>query len=212
MRSGTALLPGEQQGCVGCHSYRYTSVSGSSRSHRSPDTLTPPKDGVHPYNYADQIQPILDKHCVKCHDHGKEAAKLNLSGDKGLVFNSSYVALMSRSPGRWVLPKAGDKKPLISTIGSGPIPSVPPRTWGSSQSRLIDMLEKGHKLVKLSQDELKKIMEWIDLNAPYYPFEQDYYTANTYGRSPLNHPQLAELGKIITKCTEWQRVGLEIRT
>ncbi len=206
MRSGTALLPGEQQGCVGCHSYRSTPTASSPTIRRPPDALTPWKGGARVFNYAEHVQPILDKHCVTCHDHGKRGAKMNLSGDKGLAFNSSYVALMSRSPAVWKLPEPGADKPLVSTIGAGPVPSVPPRTWGSSQSRLIDMLEKGHGSVKLTPGELQRLMEWIDLNAPYYPFEQDYYTANTYGRSPLDHAQLRTLGTLIMsgpKGREW---------
>jgi hypothetical protein len=207
MRSGTALLPGEQQGCVGCHSYRIASAADNPAIQRPPETLKPWHGGTSVFNYAEHIQPILDQHCVKCHDHGKEGEKINLSGDHGLVFNSSYVTLMSRSPDIWKLPVPEEEKPLISTIGAGPVPSVPPRSWGSSRSRLIDMLEKGHQSVKLNADELKRVIEWIDLNAPYYPFEQDYYTLNTYGRSPLNHTQLAELGKLVRNAPKGEKWG-----
>ena len=50
------------------------------------------------YSYTAELQPVLDKHCVRCHDHGGEAESLNLSGDRGLIFNHSYVNLMRSSP------------------------------------------------------------------------------------------------------------------
>ena len=52
---------------------------------------------------------MFDRHCVRCHDYGQPAGeKLNLAGDLGLVFNTSYLelhrqvgaALVCRSAGR----------------------------------------------------------------------------------------------------------------
>jgi len=197
MRSGTSLMPGERAGCVGCHDYR--SAPASSKVplalQRQPSDIKAWYGTARPFGYATEVQPVLDRHCVKCHDFGKEGGKkINLSGDVGLVFNASYCSLMKRSPDCWSLPKQGVTKPLVSTIGSGPVPVVSPYMWGSHRSLLVDLVRGGHKKVQLSREELDRIVTWIDLNAPYYPDYPDYYTLNTYGRSPLNHGQLKKLG------------------
>ena len=49
------------------------------------------------FSYAGCVQPVFDKHCVSCHDYGKEAGKkLNLCGDKTLIFNTSYENLWKK--------------------------------------------------------------------------------------------------------------------
>jgi hypothetical protein len=75
---------------------------------------------------------------------------------------------------------------------------VPPYSWGSHRSRLVDLLRAGHAKVKLSPEEFDRIITWIDLNAPYYAQYEDYYTTNTWGRSPLDHRQLLQLGQLVS--------------
>ena len=217
MRSGTMLQPGEVKGCTGCHEdQRSPPPVGTSTSialGRNPDTLKgwygPPRN----FSYAAEIQPVLDEHCVKCHDYGKKAKTLNLSGDKGIVFNHSYTTLMGRSPAEWKRQKQGEKKPLISSAGAGPVKVIPPYSWGSCQSGLIGMLREGHPdnrgkaRVKLDEKGLERIVTWIDLNCPYYPSHITYYGGNTVGRSPLNHKDLAELGKLILKSPNGKQYG-----
>jgi hypothetical protein len=217
MRSGTMLQPGEVKGCTGCHEDRLSppqlGTSTSIALGRTPRKLSgwygPPRK----FSYAEETQPVLDKHCIKCHDHGKKAGKFNLSGDKGIVFNHSYTTLMGRSPANWKRQKAEEKKHLISSVGAGPVKVIPPYSWGSSQSRLVDILRKGHPAddgkarVKLDKESLERIATWIDLNCPYYPSHVTYYGGNTAGRSPLNHKDLAELGKLVMESPNGKQYG-----
>ena len=40
---------------------------------------------------------MFDQHCVRCHDFGKDAGqKLNLAGDRGLIFDVAYVNLWTK--------------------------------------------------------------------------------------------------------------------
>lgn len=199
MRSGTTLQPGEKASCVGCHYYRSSPPQGSYplALQRPASTITPWQGQTNVFNYAAIVQPVLDKHCVACHDYGKDAGKkMNLSGDKGVVFNASYATLMSRTPALWKILKESEPKPLISVVGTGPLPALPPLVWGSHRSRLVDLLRGGHQKVKLTLEELDRIITWIDLNVPYYPDYSDYYTGNTFGRSALNHQELRRLGQL----------------
>lgn len=200
MRSGTMLQPGEKAGCVGCHeSHSKTVRSGKKTTlalSRPARKLTPWHGPERNFSYAAEVQPVLDKHCVRCHDYGKDAPELNLSGDRGPAFNLSYTHLMSRSPAVWSRSKPGKKKPLVSTVGAGPIKVIGPYSWGSHQSRLVDLLRKGHEDVKLDKESFDRIVTWIDLNAPYYPSHFTYYRTNTFGRCPIDHKQLARLGRL----------------
>jgi hypothetical protein len=199
MRSGTTLQPGERQGCVGCHDYRSTVPARELplAMQRAPSTIQPWYGPPRNFSYLAEVQPVLDRQCAGCHDFGRQAPAVNLSGDLGLVFNASYVALMARSPDLWRPPRPGEPKPLVSSIGAGPVPVVGPYSWGSHRSRLIDLLLAGHENVQLSPEDFDRIVTWIDLNAPYYPDHHDYYSANTFGRSPLEHAQLLQLGRLV---------------
>jgi len=191
MRSGTIVRPGETSGCAGCHESRLSSVSHGDRlaMGRAPSKLKPWYGPPRLFSYLVEVQPALDKHCVACHDYGKEAgAKLNLAGDQGVLFNTSYVELRG--------------KRFINVPGAGPYQTLMPNSWGSRASRLADVLVNGHKDPKidkeytLDQESFDRIITWIDINAPYYPSYASAYRANPYGRSPLNGGQLGQLSSL----------------
>ncbi len=204
MRSGTAVQPGERVGCIGCHESRLSAVPEQEQEERGPLALRRPPSRLEPwygaprnFSYTVEVQPVWDKHCVSCHDYGKEAAELNLSGDRGPAFNVSYTMLRSRSPSVWFSPRPGEQKPLISAVGAGPIQEIPPYSWGSHRSRLVEILRQGHYDVKLEKQDFDRIVTWIDLNTPYYPSHATYYRTHTFGRCPLDHGQLTRLGQLI---------------
>ena len=213
MRSGTMLQPGERAGCIGCHEDRLKPAPPSRTKRptamkRPPSKLKPWYGPARNFSYAREVQPVLDKHCVRCHDYGKKAPKINLSGDKGPAFSLSYTNLLARSPAVWKRAAPGAKKPLISSVGAGPIKVIPPYSWGSRVSSLVDLLRSGHgkHKVKLDAESLDRIVTWIDLNVPYYQSRMTYYGDNTFGRCPLDHKELARLGKLAKKYS-WSRVN-----
>jgi hypothetical protein len=193
MRSGTIVRPGETSGCAGCHENRRTSVLGYQLPRslsRKPSRLEPWYGQERLFSYTAEVQPVFDKHCVACHDYGKPAgAKLNLAGDRGLVFNTSYVELRSKN---WV-----------RVVGAGPFAVQDPKSWGSHPSRLTPYLLEGHhnpeidRQVRLAPDGIDRVLTWIDINGPYYP---DYagggFRDHPYGRSPINQAELKRLGEL----------------
>ena len=149
------------------------------------------------FNYYSEVQPVFDRHCIVCHDYGKPAGQvLNLAGDPGIVFNTSYVDLQRKSAIRW-FPDTTNQKLLIKVIQDGPPAVLPPYSWGSHRSRLVDILKNGHKKVKLSSEEMDRIITWIDLNAPYYGRYSAIYSENPFARSPLSAGQLRQLAGIL---------------
>jgi hypothetical protein len=201
MRSGTILRPGEIVGCVGCHEQRQTTVPAGCRPlalSREPDRLHGWYGEPRDFNYLTEVQPVFDRNCVSCHDSadGPPAGGLDLSGDLGLVFNTSYLDIRSKSPIRWAQLKPDDPKPLIRAVDDGPPQILPAYAWGSTQSRLVDVLLEGHADVELTQEELDRIVTWIDMNAPYYGSYASAYPNNPFGRSPLTGEELARLSEL----------------
>ena len=190
MRSGTIVRPGETTGCVGCHEDRRTAApqEGPRAALRGgPRSPAPWHGPARLFSFAAEVQPVFDAHCVACHDYGQKAgAKLNLAGDRGVVFNTSYVELRA--------------KKYVDVVGAGPFRVLPPKTWGSHRSRLVKVLREGHgdpaidAQVALDREGFDRIVTWIDINAPYYPdYAGGAYRDRPFGRSPLDTGQLARL-------------------
>lgn len=189
MRSGTIVRPGETAGCVGCHENRRSAgltVQSGEAWRKGPNGLKPWYGPARLFSYVAEVQPVFDKHCVSCHDAGKDAGKkLNLSGDRHLVFNTSYVELRGKG--------------YVKVVGAGPFPVQLPRSWGSYPSRLGKVVLEGHgqpeidRQVKLDLESRDRILTWIDINAPYYPTYASAFPDHPYGRSPLSGAELKQL-------------------
>jgi len=72
MRSWSTLQPGENASCVGCHENKGTTpLARAGRTCASavgPQKLMPFHGSARGFSFPREIQPILDKHCVSCHD------------------------------------------------------------------------------------------------------------------------------------------------
>lgn len=187
MRSGTIIQPGERQGCVGCHESRNSAPPPHTRAmlsavQRPPDQL----EGWHGrprfFGYRAEVQPVFDKHCVSCHDYGREAGEtLLLCGDTTMTFNTSYVEL-------W-------RKQYITAPGAGPAETQPAYSWGSHASPLVEAIRSEHCGVRLDPESLDRIVTWVDLNGPYYPYYETAYPDNLAGRAPLSRNQVRKLSE-----------------
>jgi len=172
MRSWTVLMPGETQSCVGCHEPAGTAPLAGHRVSMAlagaPQKLKPFYGPPRGFSFAKEIQPILDRHCVRCHS-GEKGKPFSLSGERVQVgrtkrtFSRAYLAL-THTHGT-----DGDcNHPVVNWIDSMSEPSMlPPRHRGASTSKLLVMLEKGHNDIRMSAEELAKIACWIDLLVPY---------------------------------------------
>ena len=214
MRSGMTVQPGERVGCVGCHEHRLSGVpagNGRTALAREPSKLKPWYGPPREFNYVAEVQPVFDRHCVSCHDYGTEAGRtLNLAGDLGLVFNTSYLELRNKSPIRWHAAEPGEPKPLVKAVDDGPPQVLPPYAWGSHQSRLADVVRGEHHDVDLDAESLDRVLTWIDVNAPYYGRYSSAYPENRFGRSPLDDHQLARLAELTGVAVDAANVGAEL--
>ncbi len=197
MRSGTMLQPGENAGCVGCHENRRVTPPLPAKSVpaallRAPNPMTGWYGKPRLFSFMTEVQPVLDQHCVRCHDYGKKAGQaLNLARDRTMTFNTAYNELWRRK-GLAMSAKGG----LMKTVGAGPAAIQPPRSWGAHASKLIAMLRAGHQKTQLAGEPLARLVTWVDLNAPYYPTYASAYPANLAGRCPLDNAQLGRLTQL----------------
>jgi hypothetical protein len=156
MLSFLTVMPGEVVSCVGCHEPRTVSPDGlrtMQAAHRPPQAITPIPGVPEVFDYPRDIQPIWDRHCLKCHDTDQYAGRALLTGDRGPMFTHSYFTLSARL-------QIADGRDLARG-------NYAPYTIGSSASPLVHKLMGGHHDVKLSAEELRLVCLWIDASATF---------------------------------------------
>ncbi len=70
MRSWVTLQPGEMVSCVGCHEHKNTAPPYGTYTQavrRGPQAPEPFYGATRGFSFIEEIQPILDKHCICCH-------------------------------------------------------------------------------------------------------------------------------------------------
>lgn len=189
MRTFTHLMPGEVQGCIGCHADR-NSATLKTESIRSialkqkPQELTLPAWGLGGFSYSRNVQPVWDKHCIRCHGSEDSAADPELTGDKTDFFNVSYDSLVRKGTqsegfldgwvsGAFKVSKYTSWIPTYNGQESN-ILEISPGRWGAKGSRLATVLQDGHKdkdgkaRIDVSDSEKRAVYAWLDLNCPFY--------------------------------------------
>lgn len=200
MRSGTILQPGEVAGCIGCHEERNTVVPAEYSPRalaRAPSRPEPWYGPPREFNYATEVQPVLDRYCLSCHDYGKQAeSSLILSGDKTLLFSLSYLELHRRSGTQFKLTEPGTPDPLIKVVNHGPPEVLPAYSWGSHRSSIVQVLRDGHYGVELDSESFDRLVTWIDLNAVYYGSFACTRPGHLGGRCPIPPADIKRLNEL----------------
>jgi hypothetical protein len=179
MRSVTYLQPGEQRSCLGCHEPRHAAPVNRRALlalRRPPSRIEPGPEGTRPFSYPLLVQPVLNRHCVSCHDGraGQLKSRLVLTGQIEEQFTKSYQSL--RKYVRWY------------EWGGSTITEVAtkPGRIGSDESSLLNVLQDQihSKHVRLSQDDKLRLYIWLDGNAPFYgTYQEDSQFAQRTGQA-----------------------------
>lgn len=162
MRSVIYLQPGERRGCVGCHEPRCEPATTKRplAMSRPPSRIRPGPPATKPWSYARLLQPILDRHCVRCHDgeEGEGKSKVALTGDAAGHFSRSYESLKPYV--RWYEWGGATITPIVTRPGR----------LGADESALLRVLEDAsHKTtVNLTDEERRRVCIWLDGNAAFY--------------------------------------------
>ncbi|MHB9081138.1 MAG: HzsA-related protein [Pirellulaceae bacterium] len=158
MQSFTTVEPGETLGCVGCHEQRSVAPPAKNAllplaALRKPSLIEPIDGAPDVPDFPRDIQPILDRNCVKCHDYDNRDGGVTLTGDHGPMFSHSYYTLV-----------------VWNQVADGrnyPRSNYPPRTLGSGGSPLMQKLDPSHYEVQASASERRTVRVWLDAGAPY---------------------------------------------
>ncbi len=82
MRSWSTLQPGEHFACIGCHEDKNSTTQSGKPTlamNRGPQNLTPLDGPPRGFSFPKEIQPILDKHCIGCHQNDEKTPEFALS-------------------------------------------------------------------------------------------------------------------------------------
>ena len=182
MRSSTYVHPGEQLTCQGCHERKHTPPHTSLPLAllRAPSPIEPEPEGSRPFSYVRLVQPVLDRHCVECHQqegaldlsgriegsHGFSRSYTNLASDFGFYYDSAKGSLHHAYRGG-ARAEAG--------------------RFGARAARLTEYLDESHYGVSLSDEEFRRIIVWLDANSE---FLGAYEEVEAQGRGEIVWPSL----------------------
>ena len=159
MHSFTTVMPGEVTSCVGCHESRLEAPPNNSHINlfkREVSSLSIPQpiDGVPDiFDFPRDIQPILDRHCVSCHNNDRTDGGVNFSPDWGPIYMYSYLTLSMRR-------MLGDNRNRAKS-------DLEPYEVGTKASKLLQIVDSHHEGVALSPQEIKLLRYWIEAGANF---------------------------------------------
>ena len=181
MRSWLTGQPGEIVSCVGCHEDKNQIVIPKRviASQKAPHALTPPEGGTRSFTFDLEVQPILDRACIACHNGEGKAFDLRGGKKDGRGYGTSYLNL----------------HPYVHRQGGeGDMVVLYPYEYHPNTSELVRLLKKGHYNVQLTDAEWRKIYNWIDYNAP----DKGYFNANVLKSFPYQGYDQIERRKQLT--------------
>lgn len=181
MRSWLTGQPGEIVSCVGCHEDQNQIVIPKRviASQKAPHALTPPEGGTRSFTFDLEVQPILDRACIACHNGEGKAFDLRGGKKDGRGYGTSYLNL----------------HPYVHRQGGeGDMVVLYPYEYHPNTSELVRLLKKEHYNVQLTDAEWRKIYNWIDYNAP----DKGYFNANVLKSFPYQGYDQIERRKQLT--------------
>ena len=182
MRSWYTAMPGETVSCVGCHEQtRDVPAAGAPPTGRAVEEIRPWYGPARGFDFEREVQPVLDRYCVGCHDGGKKGPpKPDLRNEKlrpdytghalaRLGATRLHPDLAKHFGGRRVryTPAYEALLPYVRRVGiEDEVSLLVPGEYHADTSELIQRLRKGHHGVRLDAEAWDRLVTWIDLNAP----------------------------------------------
>jgi hypothetical protein len=159
MRSFISFQHGENRACVGCHETQSASLHAVGTGiafRRAPSVPEPPPWGDRAVSFLRDVQPVLDRHCVKCHSGLKPGGGYDFSGGLTTFHNRAYDTII-------------DKGLIAFSDKNDDSKITMPMMFGSHKSRLIAAIRgKDHKLrISLPRNDWLTLVTWVDANGPY---------------------------------------------
>ncbi|MGE5294036.1 MAG: hypothetical protein ACM3VT_04355 [Solirubrobacterales bacterium] len=150
MRSWLTLQPGESVSCIGCHESKNdappSTAGGPSMAMKAgPQELVPFHGQVRGFSYAREIQPILDRNCISCHnDTGKWRERLGRAASLASLRSDASSGAKAAKPTD-ANGKPIEIKPAFSLLDTPAVERLAKRQWSASYLALtrptVDHLE-----------------------------------------------------------------------
>lgn len=124
------------------------------------------------FSFPQRVQPIWDRHCVKCHAADAKASEGTGVKPSAFLLTSKPVhdprAMRFFTESYVSLTNHGRLSPLVKWLEAETVPPMlKPYEYGSGNSQLVNYLEPSHYGVNLTQEEKNVISCWIDLGVPF---------------------------------------------
>ena len=228
MRSWFTAMPGEVLSCTGCHEPISSSppVTNTLASRRLPSEIEPWYGPTRGFSFTREVQPVLDKYCIGCHDGSVERSGIpDLRGDEYITDWSSVTPGQGgRLGGRFTKSYANLHQYIRRPGIESDYHLLEPLEFHARTTELVQMLEKGHHGVSLDEEAWDRINTWIDLNVPFHGYwhevagdsalemaERQSELALLYGGNPENPEEVpqgkADLGEPVTPPLEEARAS-----
>ncbi len=177
MRSWFTGMPGETVSCIGCHESRNSipAPKPSMASRKKPQAIKEWYGKERGFSYRHEVQPVLDKYCVSCHD-GSKSDRPYLKGDKMITDYSSQISgSASRNIGGGSFTQSyANLHRFVRRPGiESDINMLVPMDVHANQTELMQIINKGHHNVVLDKEAIEKLSCWIDYNAPFHGRRSD---------------------------------------
>ena len=207
MRSWMTAMPGEYLHCNGCHESQNSTPSQQPKHFLAMQKLpaeiepyNPPKPdaetllgqlNVRGFSFHEEIQPILDRYCISCHNgeaekniktaivsgrhvgtsfDGKPFA-IDLRGDRNIEGwtsdiggNSGYM----NWGGKWTVGYDNLQRFVRRPGIESDYALFSPMEYAANTTELVQILKQGHYNVKLDPTSWEKLITWIDMNTPFH--------------------------------------------
>ena len=166
MRSFMTVMPGEHVSCIGCHEERTMPPPAGLRiaATRAPSKIEPLNGVPEIIDFPRDIQPILNRQCVSCHNPDKRGGGIDLCGDHGVTYSIAYYNMVlhrqinDTAGWKW----AGSRHPWGEPNGNDA-----PYEAFSGAAPLMKKIDGSHHSVKLTPHERLMFQCWLDCATPY---------------------------------------------
>ena len=176
MRSWMTAMPGETVQCTGCHDRQNSAPPAKSflAMSKPPSDITPWHGPVRGFSYPREVQPVIDRNCVSCHDGKPRPDGTTIPDLRGTEKITDWSSV---TPGNGGYAKTAGKfsvgyAQLHRYVRRPGIESdfhvLEPMEFHADTTQLVQMLKQGHHGVQLDAEAWDRLVTWIDLNCPYH--------------------------------------------
>ncbi len=235
MRSFTHMMPGEVQGCVGCHADRNSATTHGGKQFAmrgTPQELKKPAWGVKGFSFREVVQGVFDRNCIECHNEREQPGNVDLTGDMTDFFNVSYDILCrtgTQAENNWIRHGSPSGREYDNVRGMSPytewiwtingaghnVLEIAPRRWGSPASKLAEIIRTGHPdedgkpRVDVPDEDRRRVYLWLDLNVPYYGTSSSNHKARLGSRRMMPYDLDRVLGEVASRrCAGCHKQGV----